>query len=267
MLRLIKIDFKKYAYTRTFWVLLAIYFVLIVAVFFLAESVLNTFLANAKSTAPVPAPDFSLYSFPYIWQNLTYLGGWFKILIALIVLIFVTNEFSYKTNRQNVMNGMSRGEFLASKVLFAVLLSLFASFVLFLSGLVLGFGHTEEYSFSLIFENMEFLAGYFLELLTLSMLALLAGFLFKQSGLAIVLFAIYYVVAENILSAVLPDSVSRFLPIESMGNLIDVPNSALMKMFGVNFREFVSLPDVFICIFWSLAFVAIVYLFLKKRDF
>lgn len=267
MLRLIKIDFKKYAFTRTFWVLLTIYFVLIVAVFFLAESVLNAFLANAKTSAPVAAPDFSLYSFPYIWQNLAYLGGWFKILIALIVLIFVSNEFSYKTNRQNVMNGMSRGEFLASKVLFAILLSLFASIVLFLSGIVLGIGHTEEYSFSLIFENMEFLAGYFLELLTLSLLALLAAFLLRQSGLAIVLFAIYYVVAENILSAVLPDSLSRFLPIESMGNLIDVPNTALLRMFGVNFREYVSMPDVLTCIFWSVAFVGITYLFLKKRDF
>jgi len=267
MLRLIKIDFKKYAYTRTFWVLLILYFVLIVAVFFLAENILNLVVNNAKTSAPLPIPDFSLYSFPQVWQNLAFLGGWGKILISLIVLIFVTNEFSYKTNRQNVMNGMSRGEFLASKVLFAMLLSLSATMVLFLSGLVLGFGHTAEFGFSLIFKNVEFLAAYFLELLTLSLLAMFAGFMLKSSGLAIVLFAVYYIVIENILSWVLPEQIAAFLPVNSLENLIDVPNSALMQMFGVNFSESVSLPDVFICIFWSLAFIGITYLFLKKSDF
>lgn len=267
MLRLIKIDFKKYAYTRTFWVLLLLYFVLIVAVFFLAESILNLVVSNAKTSAPLPIPDFSLYSFPYIWQNLAFLGGWGKILIALIVLIFVTNEFGYKTNRQNVMNGMSRGEFLASKVLFAGLLSLAATIVLFLSGLLLGFGHTPEFSFSLIFENLGFLAAYFLELLTLSLMAMFAAFLLKSSGLAIILFAVYYIVIENILSWVLPDSIASFLPVHSLESLIDVPNSALMQMFGVNFSESVSIPDVFICLFWCLAFIGITFLFLKKRDF
>ena len=267
MLRLIKIDFKKYAYSRTFWVLLLIYFVLIVAVFFGMEKFINQVLNSAKTSAQIPVPDFSLYSFPYVWQNLAFLGGFFKIFIALIVVIFVTNEYSYKTIRQNVMNGMSREQFLASKVLFALLLSLSASIIMFVSGIVLGLGHTAELSISLVFPKMEFIAAYFLELATFSLLAMFTAFLLVRSGLAIGLLAIYYYIGENILTFMLPENISRFLPVESIGNLIDVPNSALMKMFGVNFSEVVSIPDVFICGFWSIFFIGMTYLLLRNRDF
>ena len=267
MLRLIKIDFKKYANSRTFWVLLLTYFVLIVAVFFLSEKVLNLFLENAKSTTQVPAPNFSLYSFPHVWQNMAFFGGGFKILIALIVLIFVTNEFSYKTIRQNVMNGMSREEFLLSKVLFSGLLSLSATLVLFFSGLVLGFEHTSEISISMVFSKIDFLAAYFLEIFTLSLMAMFVGFLLRQSGLAIILFALYYIVIETVMTAVSPDEISMFFPVESMSNLIDFPNSELLKMFNVNFSEIVSVPDVLICSFWSIFFVVMTYLLLKNRDF
>ncbi|MCF6170969.1 MAG: ABC transporter permease [Bacteroidales bacterium] len=267
MLRLIKIDFKKYAYNRTFWILLLTYFILIVSVFFFAEKFLNLFVADAKTNVPLPVPDFSFYSFPYVWHNLAFFGGFFKILTGLIVVIFVTNEYSYKTIRQNVMNGMGRGEFLLSKVIFAGLLSISAALVLVISGLILGLVNTPELRFSLIFTNIGFIAAYFLELFSFSLLAMLIGFLLRQSGLSIVMLAIYFYIAEPILVRLLPDKVSSFLPVESMANLIDFPNSELMKMFNVNFNEFVSLPDVFICSFWSVFFVGMAYLLLRNRDF
>lgn len=267
MLRLIKIDFKKYAYSKTFWVLLLTYFALIVVTFFMAEKILNLFLTDAKSNVPLPVPDFSFYSFPYVWHNLAFFGGFFKILVGIIVVIFITNEFTYKTIRQNVMLGMSRKQFLFSKVIFALLLSLAAALILILSGLVLGFAHTIDLSFSLVFKNIEFIAAYFLEVFTFSLLAMFVGFLFKQSGLAIVLLALYFYIVEPVLTRLLPDTVAGFLPVESMSNLIDFPNSELMKMFNVNFSEFVSLSDVFICSAWSILFVVITWLLLRNSDF
>ncbi len=266
MFSLLKIDFRKYAYTSTFWVLLLIYFVLIVGVFFGVEAFLNQTMTDVRSSAPLPFPDFSLYVFPNVWQNLAFLGSYFKLFVGLIVLIFITNEYAYKTIRQNVMNGMSREAFLASKVLFAILLSLAATVVLFLSGLTLGLSHTEELTTAMIFEKISFIPAYFLELLTFSMMAMFAGFLFKRAGIAIVLFGVYYYFLENILAFFLPEKLAAFLPVNSMSNLIDVPNSALMQMFGVNFREYVSVPDVFICIFWSFAFAGMTYLLLRNRD-
>ncbi len=267
MLRLIKIDFKKYAYNRTFWILLLTYFALIVALFFLAEKILNLFIADAKTNVPIPVPEFSFYSFPYVWHNLAFFGGFFKILVGLIIVIFVTNEYTYKTIRQNVMNGMSRLQFLFSKVIFAALLSLSAALILILSGLILGLSHTTDLSASLVFQNIEFIFAYFLEVFTFSLLAMFVGFLFKQSGLAIILLAIYFYIIEPIMARLLPETISGFLPVESMSNLIDYPNSELMKMFNVNFSDFVSVSDVFICVVWSIFFVGMTFLLLKNRDF
>jgi len=160
-------------------------------------------------------------------------GGFFKIFLALIVIVSVAGEFSYKTIRQNVMNGMSRSEFLFSKVLFIFNLSLLSALVLFLTGTVLGLIKSEQVTFQLFFEKIEFIPAYFLELFTFNALALLIAFLLKKSGLAIGLLALYFYIIEPVASFIVPEKVAGYLPVEAMGNLIDKPNSPL----------FTSLPD------------------------
>lgn len=266
MIRLIKIDFRKYFYSRTFWILTLLYLALMVMVFFGIEHFLNKVVHNATTNSAVPIPSFSLYSFPYVWQNMAYLAGFFKIFPALIVLIFVTAEFNYKTLRQNVMNGMSRGEFLLSKVLFVFLYAAIAALVLFFSAYILGTTHTQDSFQGSVFTHSGFILAYFLEVFTFSTMALLIGFLVKRSGLAIGTLILYYYILEPIIAFKLPDSISSFLPVKSMSNLIDVPNSSLMKIFGVNFREYVATQDVLMCLFYALLFVAIVWFLLRKSD-
>ena len=266
MIRLLKIDFRKYIFSKTFWILLAVYAVLLVLTFFLIEKILNNIMIEAGQSAPVPMPEFSLYSFPLVWHNLTYLAGFYKIFLALIVLSFVTNEFTYKTIRQNVMNGMSRIQFLFSKILFVFGLSLVSAIILFISGSILGMNHTESVSTALFFEKIAFIPAYFLELFTFCSMALLLAFLIQRSGLAIGLLALYYYILEPIFSFIIPEQIASYLPVESMGNLIDIPNSAIMKMVGVNFREFISVPDVYICSAYSLVFIGLTYLIIVKKD-
>ncbi len=221
---------------------------------------------NAGKNSPIAIPDFSLYSFPYVWHNLAFLAGFFKIFPALIVIIFITNEFSYKTVRQNVMAGMSRGEFLFSKLFFVFLYSLASAVVLLFTALILGITHTQVITSAIVFQKMYFVAAYFLELFSFSVLALMIAFLVKKQGLSIGILALYFYVIEPLVAYKLPDSVSHFLPVKVMGRLIDIPNSSLMKIFGVNFREYVAVQDVVLCLFYSLLFIAIVYWFLKRSD-
>ncbi len=266
MNRLIKIDFRKYYHNRTFWVLSILYVLLVVSVFMGIESFLNHVVSNVGKNSQVAIPNFSLYSFPYVWQNLAYIAGFFKIFLALVVIIFVTNEYSYKTIRQNIMSGMSRGEFLSSKVIFAFFIALAVTVVLFLSALLLGFSHTEHVTSALIFAKMFFVPVYFLEVFTFLLLAMMFAFLLQKQGLSIAIFALYYYVVEPIIAFKLPDSVAHFLPVKMITHLIDVPNSSLMKLFGVNFRETVSWIDIWGCLGYSALFIGIVYFYLKNRD-
>jgi ABC-type transport system involved in multi-copper enzyme maturation permease subunit len=266
MLRLLKIDYRKYVHNKAFWILLSIYLALLVIVFFSIEKVLNNIVTDASSNAPVPMPGFSIYEFPLVWQNLTFLAGFFKIFLALIVVVFITGEFTNRTVRQNIMNGMSRMDFLWSKVIFMFNLCLVSTLIIFLSGSILGMMTAESVSLSQYIDKIEFLPAYFLELFTFCSLGFLIAFGLRRSGLAIGLLAFYYYILEPAVSFMLPEAVAKYLPVEAMSNLIDIPNSALMNMFGINFREFVSVPDAITCLVYCFFFIGIVFLIYSKKD-
>jgi ABC-2 type transport system permease protein len=255
-------------YSKPFWVLLSVYILLNVIAFFSIESLLNNMVVNAEKNSPMPVtiPGFSLYNFPLIWHNLTYLGGFFKIWLALIIIISITNELSSKTIRLNIMAGLSRTDFLYSKLLFVGLLSFLSVLVLFLSGAILGIIKSEQLTFGLFIEKITFLPAYFLELFAFGTFAMAFAFVIQRTGLSIAFFALYYYLVEWILSIALPDEIADYLPTESMGNLIDAPNSSLMQMFGVNFSEVVSIPDVITSLIYCLLSILIVYLMINRRD-
>ncbi len=263
---LIKIDFRKYFYSRTFWIMIVIYLFLLVMLFIGVEGFLNAALKDAGKNSPATMPRFSLYQLPAVWQNLTFLGGFFKIFLGIIVIISVANEFANKTIRQNIMNGLSREQFVFSKVLFAFLLSFVSTFILFVSGGIMGVVHTGDIELMMIFQKTDFLGAYFLELFTFGSMSLLIAFLIKKSGPAIAMLALYYYILEPIISRMLPGTISKYLPVVSMGNLIDVPNSPLMQMFGINFRDTVSVPDVFITFGWNIVFIGVILLVLRRQD-
>ncbi len=212
-------------------------------------------------------PTFSLYEFPLVWHNLTFLGGLdiIKLLLSLIVIIFITREFNFHTIRQNVMNGLSRGQFLLTKVLFIFILSLFTTLIIFVVGTYLGLKNTENITVSSYLEYIHFLPAFLLEIFTFCALCLFIAFLIKGPILSVAVLMIYYIV-EMILSFKLPESISPYLPFVSMRNIIDTPNSSIMKLFNMNFREYVSIPDTITCLVYCVVFIGIVYLVLQKRD-
>lgn len=267
MMRLLKIDFKKYFYSRTFWVLMLLYTGMILFILSFAETVLNSFVSNANTTTPFPLPEFSIYSYPLIWHNLTFLGGLdiVKLIMSLVIIIFIANEATTKTIRLNIMNGMSRGQYVFSKVLFVFSISLYTTLLLFITGLLLGFGHTEQFEMAMFFEKIMFLPAYFLEMFTFGSLVLFITFLVAKPILSVGLLSIYYF-AEMIFSFSLPENIAKFLPFVSMRNIIDTPNSSIMKIFNFTFREHISTPDVIACLIYSMVFIGVVYLVMQKRD-
>ena len=267
MVRLLKIDFKKYFFSKTFWVLMVMYTGLILLILFTTEWFLNDVVKEANTQSPMAIPTFSLYEFPLVWHNLTFLGGLdiIKLLLSLIVIIFITREFAFHTIRQNVMNGLNRWQFLLSKVIFIFSISLFTTILIFLVGTYLGFKNTELYSAHIYLEYFHFLPAYFLEMFTFCSLCLLIAFLVKGPILSVGILMVYYIV-EMILSFRLPEAISPYLPFVSMRNIIDTPNSSIMKLFNMNFREYISLSDTITCIVYCIVFIGVVYLVQQKRD-
>lgn len=266
MITLLKIEWKKISPNKTVWVLLILYFLLLGIVFTGVQSLIDNITGDLSKESPIKVPDFPIYVFPDIWHNLAYLAGFSKIILGLILIILVTNEFSFKTVRQNIASGISRPQFLYGKALVVITLGLLASAFLFLSGLILGLLHTSDINFGDIFTKAIYVLAYFWEVVIFLLFVMMLAFMVKKAGFAIGLLFLYMFVIEPILIYRLPDSLERIMPLCSVSNLIDVPNTALMKLVGFNFRDHIPWEDFTVSTIYGIIFIAITYYHFRRSD-
>ena len=266
MIRLLKIDFKKLRGSKVFWILTGLYALLIILFFFGIQGFLDDLAEEANKKSPIPLPGLSAYSLPEIWHNLTYIAGYFKMFLGVVIIIFITNEYSYKTIRQNVISGFSRWDFLSSKFITIGMVSLGATLLVFIIGIILGLIHTEEVTLGILFGKTEFLLAYFLEMYAFLMMAFLVGMLVKRSGFAIGLLLLYYYIVEPVGRYYLPDAVGDYFPKKAIGSMIDIPNTSIMRLFGVQFQDYISIWDVLLVLGYVGLFGFLSYWIIKKRD-
>src|SRR6185369_10623134 len=95
MLHLLKIDLKKMTSYRTFWVVCGLYFVTLA--FTTASGMeflrwLSTLFSDFGQKININR--IPLYHFPDVWQNLIWISGLFKIVLSIMVVISITNEYN-----------------------------------------------------------------------------------------------------------------------------------------------------------------------------
>jgi len=227
----------------------------------------NSFLKNANLMVnDIPDIDLALkpiLQFPDVWQNLTYIAGYFKIILALVVITSVCNEFTYGTVRQNIIDGFSRKEWILSKIGLAKILALSSTLLVVAIGLVLGFSQGVDLQIADVFTRMDFVLAYFIELLVYFIYALFLALVLKRTGLAIILLLVYDLILEPILSWSVPDSISDFMPMSTLDNLNTFP---FTKYIGNEVQSFVSLEQFVWAIGYGVVFGLLSYLILKKKD-
>lgn len=266
MIHLLKIDLKKMTSYRTFWVVCGLYFL---TLGFGAASGME-FLKWLASMIEgfgqqININRIPLYHFPDVWLNLIWMGGWLKIVIGIMVVISITNEFQYRTIRQNIIDGLSRWEFLLSKILTNVLLSLMSVAMLFIVGLVTGMIYSPSLDIQYMITDLEFFPAYFLEIFFFLSYALMLGILINRSGLTIILLMLSQMI-ELIITANLQDdfpAIIPYFPMKSIWYLIQMP----FKRYAFQeIQDYVTLGAVAIVLFWTLTFNYISYWKLKKAD-
>ena len=207
-----------------------------------------------------------LYHFPDVWLNLIWVGGFLKIVLAIMIVISVTNEFSYRTARQNVIDGLSRQQFLLSKILANVMYSLISVVMLFSIGLITGLIYSPELSLSAILTDVEFFFAYFLEVFFFLSYALMLGILIQRAGLTIILLlltqTIELIITENMRDHV-PDWLLGLFPMKSIWYIIEIP----FPRYGfMEIRDYLTFTTIAIVIVWTFLFNYFAYLKLKKSD-
>src|SRR5690606_21625022 len=98
MVQLLKIDLKKLTSYRTFWIVCGLYF-LTLAFFTASGMELLRLLARTFEDfgSNLNINRIPIYHFPDVWLNLIYVSGLFKVVIGIMTVISITNEFQYRT--------------------------------------------------------------------------------------------------------------------------------------------------------------------------
>ena len=266
MLHLLKIDLKKMTSYRTFWIVCGLYFL---TLGFGAASGMELLKALAALVddlgQKLNIDRIPLYHFPDVWMNLIWFGGLLKVVLAIMVVISITNEFTYRTLRQNIIDGLSRTEFLISKILTNVLLSLMSVAMIFLIGLVTGMIYSPSIEINRILTDLEFFLAYFLEIFFFLSYALMLGILIQRSGLTII-FLLLSQMIEIIITSNLDDyvpGVIPYFPMRSIWNLIDFP---LPRYAFQEIRDYITFASVITVVAWTTAFNYFSYLKLMRSD-
>jgi len=224
MLHLLKIEWLKVKNYRTFWILSALYLSSIVGINYIVYTIQNLVYKDQKTgdiaNMFLGGPP---YAFPKVWIMTSYVTSWITFIAGLIMIISVTNEFSFKTHRQNIIDGVTRTEFIVTKLICGLIVAIVSTLFVFLTAII--FGLTEAAN-SFSFENVQYVFYFFLNALSYCWLAVLVSLLFKRSGISLGVFFLYTIILENVLMRVLNyyfDNWGSYLPIQSSDDLLPLP--------------------------------------------
>lgn len=280
MIRLLKLEYFKNLNYNPFRIFALLYFLVLTLLLFIG--LVDFDLAGLK----VNLKEQGMYNFPGIWNFTTYIVGLLKIFLGCIIVFSICQEFSNRMFKQNIIDGLSREEFIASKLLTILVFTTFSTLLVFTIALVLGKTYSDTQDGELIFKEIYFIFNYFLKLFTFFTFLMFLSVLFRKSIFVFLGFFMLWFfekivigvetfgVNKNINEAekakLLKTKIyySDYLPLESMSSLIPNPlvRTKMAQMIGMDFKFDYPVYSVIACLVWSLIFIGGSYLILKKKD-
>ncbi len=223
MLYLLKLEWLKQKDYILFRLLMLAYLVFLPASIYIGKKL------DIGEGAPFnPVKDF--FYFPTNWEWLGYFGNWMVFFVlGFLSVLMVTNEYSNKTLRQNIIAGLDREEFFKSKLVFMSVVALAATLYYAVCALVIGFIHLDDtLYFSTVFKNVDYIPRFWLMSMGYMSFGLLVGLLTKKTGIALFVYLGYAMVLESILRWVVhlyffKNISMSFYPLNAMEDLAPLP--------------------------------------------
>ena len=272
VVRAFQLEWLKIRHYRIFWVLLVMYLLALIVISSGGGLFLEWLKSKGVDFNGINPTILPIYDFPDIWQNITWLSAFFKLFPAFIIIISVNNDITYNTLRQNIIDGLSKQEYMLSKLSFVIFLALASTMVLFLTGLIAGLTYSKVLEFSFILMDLEFLGAFFLEIVVFCSLAFLLALVIKKSGFVIVSLFLYTLMFEPILAGILghfppiksyTEGLVDFLPAYSIYHLIDMP---FPRYFFQEIQDFIAIKSLLIVLGWFVIYVLLIRGHLLRKD-
>lgn len=256
MVHLLKIEWLKVKNYKAFWIFTILYAFAIVGINYTGLYI------NELATQNIPMGGALLgspYSFPKVWETVGYMSSWLLYFPGILFIMMLTNEFNFKTHRQNIIDGWTRWQFITVKFVFAILFSLVATLFISLVAFLIGLSSTGSvFSFS----GMENIGYIFIQTVAYITFAMFLAILFRRSGAAIAVFFLYGLIFEWIISVVVNfklglSPIGYFLPLQVTDVMLPIP-------FGgkVIYKD---APELWIMVLASLIYIAAYYFFAIRK--
>lgn len=188
---LLGIEYLKFKKSSILNLLILLYAFIFPLVIFSAKRMIPDFPDSVPFTVDI------LYEFPTVWDYQGYIGTWLVfIFLGFIPIHIVCSEFSQKTMRQSIINGLTRKQYFTSKLLTITAISLAATAYYFLVCSVIGWFNTPNPSISKLMNNDFAGFRYFLSCMGYMSIAFLLAIWIKRSGLALFTYLSYIIIIE-----------------------------------------------------------------------
>ncbi len=274
MIRLLQIEFQKLWSSRFSKVLILVSLILPFSVLILSSIKIDFFGFFTLDLVKT-----GIFNFPLIWHIITFFAGYFKFFFAFVVVSMVANEYSNRTLKQNLIDGLSKKEFILSKFFFILSYTLLSTVLIGVSILIIGLIHSSHTDISVVFINSEFLFAYFIKLLGFFSLCFFMAVLIKRSAFAfggILMLFIAELIFYGLLkwkwaSETTADAIMAYAPFVSLYKLIDQPIQRIIMITQPNkvdlaYDYAVHPKELIIVLIWVGIFIGASYLLLKRRD-
>lgn len=278
MIRLLQLEWIKLWNNGISRFLIVTYFVLITSV------ALLTTVKFDFGAVKFHLAEEGIFNFPFIWHFNSYLAAFLKIFFAVVIVALIGNEYSYRTLKQNLIDGLSKAEFLLSKVYMILAFVGVSTLFLFLTSLILGLIYSDYTEFSIIIMDLDYMLAYAVKLFGFFSFCLFLSVFIKRSAFALGLL-FFWQFLEGILwvwawsrlkndAWIQPEQLMQFFPMQAMSNVIDEPFTRLSAVRNIASQigqEVAQHPGVqygelLIVLLWSAVFIGGAYKILQKRD-
>ncbi len=259
-MELLKIEFLKIKHYTVFRAFMIIFAVLLPLVLF--------------SISLIKFPGFpsqsQILGFPNIWSNLTYIAGWVNLLPGILVVALVCNEISFKTQKQNVIDGLSRLDVILSKFYVVLGLSIAITLYIFVLGLVFGFIYSRGGS---VFSGIDNVLFFFIQTLGVFSLALLLGVIIRISSLSILAYIFIFFFLGIIIEESIGDVIAQWMPTNMLADLTPFPLyddiNAMQRMADPTMEVVKDINPwvrALICSIYTGGFIVLSFFTMKNRD-
>ncbi|GAA4153306.1 hypothetical protein GCM10022217_08900 [Chryseobacterium ginsenosidimutans] len=280
MIKLLKLEYYKNLNYTPFKVFTILYFAILIALLFIG--LIDFDLFGGK----INLKEEGIYNFPEIWNFTTWIVALLKIFLGLIIVFSISQEFSNRMFKQNTIDGLSRKEFITSKLLTISIFTIVSTVIVFGITMFLGYQYSKVTDSAKVFEEVFFIGNYFVKLFTFFCFLMFLSILLRKSVFVfLALFVLW--LGEWIIGLVETLSkvsgmqgpqrneilqndffISHLLPLESMSSLIPNPMMRLnmAKMMGLKYEFHYPTESMIACLVWCAIFILGSYWILRKRD-